>query len=241
MTSLATTYSVATVAIANHAATTIQAKTSRPRVTLTGLLVSWSPEAPAGTRARELAFLQYHLSVHQHVLDADRSLVRLLERRAIDHRRRIEDRDIRVHSRFHEAAIGQSDPLRRERRHLPHCELEGHEFLVAHVPAQDACKGAVGPRVRAVLAKWTVGRDAAGVSVHGHPPLLHRRPYVRLAHEEVDRPAARVIGDDQIEHRLDWIPVALRRDLGEALPLQVMKGVLEREHDDALRPLGRTV
>src|SRR3989442_1169515 len=123
---------VAKVAISNHATTIIQASTSRPSVTLSRL-VSRTPEPASGPRARDLAVLQYHLSVYEHVLDADRRLMRLLERRAVDHGDRIEHGEVGVEPRLHEAAIGQADPLRGERRHLAHRELERHELFVTHV------------------------------------------------------------------------------------------------------------
>src|SRR5437773_7856359 len=100
--------------------------------------VSRTPEAAARPRARDLAFLKYHLTVDDHVLDADRSLVRLLERRAVDHRRRIEHREVREHPLLDEPAIGEAHPLRGERRHLAHGELERKQLLVARIVAEDA-------------------------------------------------------------------------------------------------------
>src|SRR5712664_4686105 len=138
---------------ANNAATGSQATISRPSVTLSRLAVSRASEPPARARARELALLEHDFSIHQHVLDAEGGLMRLLKGRAVDHRRWIEDRDIGVHARTHEAAVDEADALRRERRHLPHRELERHELLVAHVAAQDAGKRAVRAGVRALLAE----------------------------------------------------------------------------------------
>src|SRR5467141_3935962 len=153
--------------IRNHATT------NRPSVTLSRL-VSWTPEPPARTRVRDLPLLQYHLPIHEYVLDADRGLVRLLERRAIDHRRRVEHGDVGVHARPHEAAIGQADALRGERRHLAHRELQREQLQVPRIVSQDPRECAVGAGMRGLRAKWTVGRYAAEIGVHRHPPLLHR-------------------------------------------------------------------
>src|SRR5258705_3415839 len=115
----------------NQNATSAQAITILPSVTLAVPAVSRTPESTARTRARDLPLLQYHLPVHEHVFDADRSLVRLLERRAIDHRLRIEHGDVGVESRFHEAAIGQIDALCRQGRHLAHRELQREQLQIA--------------------------------------------------------------------------------------------------------------
>src|SRR6058998_4211210 len=123
---------------ANSAATGNHETISRPSVTLRRLAVSRTPQSATGARARELALLQYHLPVHDHVLDADGGLVRLLERRAIDHRRRIEDGDVGVRARLDEPAIRQSHALRRERRHLAHRELEREQLQLARVVAKNA-------------------------------------------------------------------------------------------------------
>src|SRR2546425_11222973 len=204
---------------ANNTATGSQATISRPSVTLPRWAESRASEPSTRTRTRELALLEHHFSIHQHVLNADRCLMWLLKRRAVDHARRIEDRDVRVHARTHEAAVDEADALRCERRHLPHREFERHEFLVAHVAAQDAGKRAVGAGVRALFPERPVGRDAAGVSVHGYPPLLHGRAHVRLAHEEVDGPAAPAARDDQLEEPPAGVLLARCGDFGQALPL----------------------
>src|SRR5256714_14058654 len=158
----------------NNTATGSQAPISRPSVTLPRLTESRTPEPPARPRARELALLQYHLSVYEDVLDAHRRLMGLLERRAIDHGRRIEHGDVGVHPRPHETAIGQTDPLRRQRSHLPHGELEGEQLQVARVVAEDPRERPVGARMRGLRAERTVGRHAAEIGIHRHPPLFHR-------------------------------------------------------------------
>src|SRR5207247_4111799 len=51
-------------------------------------------QTAAGPRRRELPMVQDLLSVHEHVRKPYRRLVRLLERRLVGHRRRIEPRDV---------------------------------------------------------------------------------------------------------------------------------------------------
>src|SRR5437667_12870292 len=120
----------------NQTATRNHASTNRPSVTLVRPAVSRTPEAPARTRARHLPLLQHHLPIHEHVLNPDRRLMRLLERRAIDHGRRIEDGDIGEHPGPHEAAIGETNAPRRERRHLAHRELERHQLAIPPIAAE---------------------------------------------------------------------------------------------------------
>src|SRR2546422_8158498 len=146
------------VATRNQAATTIQATASRPKVTLASTAVARPPESPARPGARDLALFQYHLSVDEHVFDSDGGLVRPLERRAIDHRRRIENRDVGVHARLHEATMSETDALGGERRHLPNRELEREQLEIARVVAQNARERAVGARVSGLRAEWPVRR-----------------------------------------------------------------------------------
>src|SRR6266566_3307033 len=173
-------------ATANSAATGSHARMSRPSVTLP--VVPRPPEAAARTRARELALLQYHLAVHQDVLDADGRLVRLLERRVIHDRRGIEDGDVGEHPGTHETPIGEAHPLRRERRHLAYRELERKQLQVAGIVAEDSRECAVGAGVRGLRAQWPVGRVAAEVGVDRDPPLFHRQHRLRR------RRARRAIG-----------------------------------------------
>src|SRR5439155_24867896 len=58
---------------------------------------------------------------------------------------------------------------------------------------------------------------------------------------EIDRAAARAIGDDQVEHCFDGVATALRGDLRQALPLEVMQRVFEGEYNNALRSFGGSV
>src|SRR6266550_8220251 len=143
---------VAKVAISNQTATTSHAKTSLSSGTSVAA-VSGTPKAPARARVRNLPFPQNHLPIHQNVLDADRSLMRLLERRAVDHGRRIEHCDVGEHPGLQEPAIGEAHALRRERRHLAHGELERKELLVARIVAKDPREGTVGARVRGLRAQ----------------------------------------------------------------------------------------
>ena len=78
---------------------------------------------------------------------------------------------------------------------------------------EDPGEAPVRPRMGAVLAEGSVGGDAARVAVHGDPPRLHRLLDVRLAHREIDRPGAAVVGDHDVEQGLDRVGVARAGDL----------------------------
>src|SRR6266540_5765846 len=126
----------------NHTETGSQARTSRPSVTLAYALrslaarprhVAWPAQAPARPCACHLAVIEHLLAVHEHVGDAGRRLVRVLEGRAVDDRRRVEHGDVGEKARLEEPAPREPDALRRERGRLADRELERHELLVAHV------------------------------------------------------------------------------------------------------------
>src|SRR3990172_7221129 len=59
------------------------------------------------------------LPVHDHVVDADGELLRLPPRRRGLHRLRVEHDDVGLEAVAQEPAVGEPDPLRRARRHLP--------------------------------------------------------------------------------------------------------------------------
>src|SRR6185503_245773 len=99
----------------NSAATGSQATTSRPKVTLVAA-VSGTPQAAPRARAGELTVAQHDLSIHDHVLDSNRRLVRVLERGAIGDGLRIEHGDVGEHARANQPALAESHALRRERR-----------------------------------------------------------------------------------------------------------------------------
>src|SRR4051812_42282379 len=149
----------------NSAATGSQATTSRPKVTLVAA-VSRTPEAAPRARAGELTLPQHDLSVHDHVLDADGRLVRILERGAIGDGLRIEHGDVGEHARTNQPALAESNALRGERSHLSHRVLERHELLFAYVTAEDPRERSVRARMRANVSERTVGSDSAVIGVH---------------------------------------------------------------------------
>src|SRR5262245_5813352 len=106
-------YASTHVASPNHAATTSQASTNRPRVT-SARPVPRTAESPTRALVRELSFSEHDLAIHEHVLDACGGLVRVFEGGAIDDGRRIEDGNVGEHSGTKEPALGEPDALRRE-------------------------------------------------------------------------------------------------------------------------------
>src|SRR5438067_3453485 len=102
---------------------------------------------PPRFRACVLAILEDLRAVHEHVLHAYSVLMRLVERRAISHRRRIENHDIGEHALLHETAMIQTQIRRRQPAQLPDRLLQRQHFFFAHILPEDAREAAVSARV----------------------------------------------------------------------------------------------
>src|SRR5205823_10393716 len=72
----------------------------------------------ARPRRGHFAVLEGDLAVDDHLCDADRVLVRLLERCLVADGGRIEDGDVGLKPFAKDAAVGEADALRRKGRHL---------------------------------------------------------------------------------------------------------------------------
>ena len=102
-----------------------------------------------------LAVLQDDLPVDEHVLHADGVLMRLLERRAIRDRRRIEDRDVGEIAFLQQAAAIEAEVLGGQARQPAHRVRERDHLFLAHVLAEQPREVAVGARMRVRLARNT--------------------------------------------------------------------------------------
>src|SRR5438445_12742264 len=108
-----------------------------------------------------------------------------------------------------QAAVPETDTLRGERGHLSHGELEREQLELTHVVAKDTGKCPIGARVSGLAAERSVGRHAAEVGVHGHPPRLHRFLDVGLAHHGVYGVGAMAaFSEHDVEQRLASVAVA---------------------------------
>ena len=108
--------------------------------------------------------------------------------------------------------------------------------------AEDAGKSAVGARVGRLRAKRAIGRHAAEVGVHRNPPVLHRGLHILLVHHRVHRAGGMpVLGDDNVEQRLDGVAMPRRRDLRDGSPLEIAERILERADDEDARATTRFV
>ena len=82
------------------------------------------------------ALLEHYLSIDYDQRDAFRILVGLFVRRAVAHRVGIENGDICFQTFSNDAAIQQSEPLRRERGHLPDRVFESDDLQLTNVTAE---------------------------------------------------------------------------------------------------------
>ena len=66
---------------------------------------AWATQHTPPVSAGALTFINTDLAIHEHIVDADRILVRRVERGFVDHLRGIEDRDVCEHSFLDQCSI----------------------------------------------------------------------------------------------------------------------------------------
>ncbi len=118
-----------------------------------------APERAPGEDARVTALVHDDLPVHDHLLDADRELLRLAPRGRRLHGLRVEDDDVGLEAVAEEPAVGQAQALGGERRHLADGVRQAEPALLADELGQDDRERAVGPRAGIVPDQDRVAAD----------------------------------------------------------------------------------
>ena len=127
---------------------------------------------------------------------------------------RVEHRDVGLHPFAQHPAIGQPDPLRGKRRHLPDRVLERDHFQLAHVAAEHAREGAVAARMRAAPRRRSEPPRRTPIIVAGCRRMRCRSLF---ADRVEDRLAAALLDDPQrrfggvLDGRLEAAALASRR------------------------------
>src|SRR5688572_28733663 len=104
-------------------------------------LATRSVERPARALVGDGALRDYRTSVDEDMPDADRVVVRILERGFVLNGCRIEQHEIGKHAGTDQTAIGNADPNGGLRSHLAHGVFQRQEFLITHIVSEYARKG----------------------------------------------------------------------------------------------------
>ena len=144
-----------------------------------------------------LRVLDRHSAVDDDRFDADRKLMRLLVRRRVGDRLRIEDDQIREISFFDRPAIADLHLRGREACHLSNRLGQRQHALVAHVVAENPRERAVRARVRLAGAERTVRPNRRRVRPHAHPRIPHRGLHIVLGHHVEHRADAALVLNQQ--------------------------------------------
>ena len=80
----------------------------------------------SGQRGRALSVIDFDLAVDDYEIDADRILIWLFKGRAIDHRLRIEDRNVCKVAFANQSSLFQTHIRRRQAGHLVNREFQRH-------------------------------------------------------------------------------------------------------------------
>src|SRR5688572_3313221 len=159
--------------------------------------------------------------------DACRELLRLLERRVVDDRRRIENGDIGEDSRLQEPAIVQPYTLCSKRSHFPNRELERDHRILSHVASEYSREGAE-PAWMPALPPFARGiRTACSrILADGDPRLLHRQSQSILIEREVERARPAPVCYQEIEGSVVSVARAPHPgDLRQSLSLVYLEGI----------------
>src|SRR5438270_105646 len=173
-------------------------------------------------RVRAALFVNLDLPVDQNVLDSFRVLVRLLKRRAVAHRARVEDGYVCERARAQNSSVFESNSRRGHPGHLVHGLFEREQVLVADVAREYARVRTPAARVRLRACERPVRSARAAVRADADERGTQRRAQVVLAHHEVDRAGLPSVCENQIEQSVQLVLALLLRDLGDALALQVL-------------------
>ena len=146
-----------------------------------------------------------------------RELVRLLEGGEVANGCGIEDDDVGPHALFEDAAIGEAHALSGQGAELADGILQSERVLLADILAQDAREGAVGARVRMLLAEQASGAVPCESLSIDDPGLL-RAPAATSGscHAEHGHRGVGLVSYQEVEEGIDGIFVPHYGDLGEA-------------------------
>src|SRR5215813_7871603 len=125
---------VALAAAATASATSAHTTSRRERVMGGRILMrgALAQQHPSRQRSGRLPLRPHRLAVDGDPDDSLGELPRLLEGRAVDHRRRVEEHEVGLHPGRDLSAIREAHAARRQRRHLADRLLEREELLLAH-------------------------------------------------------------------------------------------------------------
>src|SRR5437763_16093635 len=153
-------------------------------------------------RVRAALFVNLDLPVDQNVLDSFRVLVRLLKRRAVAHRARVEDGYVCERARAQDASVAEAHTRRGHPGHLVHGLFEREQVFVADVAREYARVRTPAARVRLRACERPVRRARATVRADAYERSFQSCTQTGLAHHEADRAGLPWVGAYQIKERV---------------------------------------
>src|SRR5256714_999602 len=192
-------------------------------------------QGSSGVRVCAALFVNLDLPVDQNVLDSFRVLVRLLERRAVAHRARVEDCYVGERARAQDAPVAKSHTRRGHPGQRVHGPFEREQVLVADVAREYSRVRTPAARVRLRACERPVSRARAAVRADADERSTQRRAQIVLAHHEVDRAGLPAVCENQIEQSVQLVLALLLRYLGDALALQVLNVAVDDRADEHAR------
>src|SRR5439155_1027357 len=159
-------------------------------------------------------------AVHEHIIHPLRQLVGIFESRDVVNRCRIEDDDVRAHSRLQDATVREAHALRRQGSEFADSFFQGELVFLADIFPKDAWERAVGAWVGMFAPEDALGRSTGGVVVDGDPRLLERQGNVRLGHAEDGHGSESMVFNEKVEERIHRLLVPGFCDLGKRFALQ---------------------
>ena len=103
-------------------------------------------------------------------------------------------------------------------------------------------EGAIRPRMRLSPERVTLCGEGAGVGPETHPRFGHDGAHILFRHQEIDRPHARVVHDDEVHRRFDGVFAMAPGDFAQGKSgIHLKRVVLEADQHDALGVAGELV
>ena len=168
---------------------------------------SRSTQNATGQSRRTFSVVYFELAVNDYVIDPDWILIRRFERRPVNYCPGIKDSDVSEITFTKQTTVLQANIRRGQSGHLVNREFQGHQMLVADVAAKDARIGTPATGMRFRPGQGAISSTRATIGTNADERRLQRRLHVVFTHHEKDGTSLTMVGDDEIEQRIQRILV----------------------------------
>ena len=183
-----------------------------------------APQVPSRSRAGVLAVVDDDGAVDEHVLDAPRVVVRIVDRRDLVETVVVEHDHVGRVARPQKSSVPEAEVGGRHARHLADRLLEAERAVLAHVMGEVVDVAGVPERMPEDVGERALGRDRERVDAEAEERVRDHLRHVLVREQPTDDENALVALPRVREHVEEAIPrirLAQVGDLGEREPVPV--------------------